>query len=207
MPELGLFPLGIVLLPTEQVPLHIFEPRYRELIGRCLETGEELGLILEDEDGLREVGTRAAVVEVLRRYPDGRLDVAIEGRERFRIVEETEGSAYRTADVITVDDALDTADHTRVELVLTLAGQLAALVGASFEPPDPGLPQLSFAVAARFELAPEVKQELLDEMSEAARIDQLAALLETAVALVERRQRIAASAQGNGKVHVSPGDA
>ena len=72
MPEIGLFPLELVLLPTERVPLHIFEPRYKELIGECLTEGREFGLILEDEQGRREIGTRARVVEVLQRYGRGR---------------------------------------------------------------------------------------------------------------------------------------
>ena len=59
MDELGLFPLNLVLLPGEQAPLHIFEPRYRELIGECLEDGKEFGLVLADDDGMRDVGTRA----------------------------------------------------------------------------------------------------------------------------------------------------
>ena len=79
--EIGLFPLGIVLLPTEQIPLHIFEPRYRELIAECLEEEREFGLILADDDGLREVGTRALVTEVLERFDDGRLNVVDGYRE------------------------------------------------------------------------------------------------------------------------------
>ena len=83
MPELGLFPLGMVLLPTERVPLHIFEPRYRELIGECVAEEREFGMLLGDDEGLREIGTRAAVVEVVDRFPDGRLNVVIEGRVRI----------------------------------------------------------------------------------------------------------------------------
>ena len=60
MTEIGLFPLGIVLLPTELVPLHIFEERYQELIGECLDEDREFGIVLADDDGLHEVGTRAA---------------------------------------------------------------------------------------------------------------------------------------------------
>src|SRR5256885_12755726 len=99
MPELGLFPLGVVLLPTERVPLHIFEPRYRELIGECLAEEREFGLVLGDRDGLREIGTRAAVVEVLDEFPDGRLNIVIEGRERFRLVELTAGRSFATGEV------------------------------------------------------------------------------------------------------------
>src|SRR5262245_7917462 len=85
--EIGLFPLGMVLLPTEQVPLHSFEPRYRALIGECLEQDSEFGLVFADEDGLRAIGTRAAVTEVLERFDDGRLNIVVQGRERFRLVE------------------------------------------------------------------------------------------------------------------------
>src|SRR6059058_3603232 len=99
MDELGIFPLGIVLLPTERIPLHIFELRYQELIGECLELERDFGLVFEDDDGVREVGTRASVFEVLDRFDDGRLNVAVQGRERFRIVSETRGRSFLTAEV------------------------------------------------------------------------------------------------------------
>ena len=86
MEEIGLFPLGMVLLPTERVPLHIFEPRYLELIGECVQHDREFGLVYADDDGIRAVGTRAKVIDVVR-LPDGRLSVVVEGRERFRLVE------------------------------------------------------------------------------------------------------------------------
>ena len=79
MAEIGLFPLGIVLLPTEQVPLHIFEDRYKELIDECLAEEREFGLVYADDDGLRPVGTLAAVTEVIERFDDGRLNVVVEG--------------------------------------------------------------------------------------------------------------------------------
>ena len=71
MTELGLFPLPLVLLPSEHVPLHIFEERYKELIGECLDDDSEFGLVFADETGIREIGTRAAVLEVLTRFEDG----------------------------------------------------------------------------------------------------------------------------------------
>ena len=95
MPELGLFPLGVVLLPSEQLPLHIFEPRYRELIDECIEREREFGLVHADDDGTREIGTTAAVVEIVRRFPDGRLNVVVEGRERFRVVRLHRGPLVR----------------------------------------------------------------------------------------------------------------
>jgi ATP-dependent Lon protease len=95
MDEIGLFPLGIVLLPGEQVPLHIFEPRYRELIGECLERGVPFGLVFADESGMRGVGTEAAVVEVSHRFDDGRLNIVVEGRERLGACPETPAQPVR----------------------------------------------------------------------------------------------------------------
>jgi Lon protease-like protein len=95
--EIGLFPLPIVLLPGEYVPLHIFELRYKELIGECLDAGLELGLVFSDNEGMRTIGTRAVPARVLRRYPDGRLDIVIKGQLRFRVMKLTEGRSFPTA--------------------------------------------------------------------------------------------------------------
>ena len=101
MTEIGIFPLGLVLLPGERVPLHIFEDRYKELIGECLEMDREFGVVLVEESGVRAVGTRASVVEVLERFPDGRLDVVVQGGGRFRVDQITEGRSFITAHVET----------------------------------------------------------------------------------------------------------
>lgn len=201
MPELGLFPLGIVLLPTEQIPLHIFEPRYRELIEECLETGEEFGLVLSDDDGaLAEIGTRARVTEVLERFDDGRLDVVVEGGERFRLLELTEGRVFQTAEVTPVEDVDDPAGPEEIARVLTLFDRLLELTGAIVERPEPDADRISFAVAARFEFAPELKQGLLTLVSERERVGMLGDVLQTAAETVEREQEIAARAATNGKV-------
>jgi Lon protease-like protein len=200
MNEIGLFPLGIVLLPTELVPLHIFEPRYRELISECLDEGREFGLVLADDDGLRSVGTRAAVTEVLERFDDGRLNVVIEGRERFRVVELTSGRSFQTAEVEPVEDEEDPPATADVERSLALFQRLLELTGTEIDPPEPATPQLSFAVAARFEFVPTLKQELLQENSERRRLRRLCELLEGAADALEREREIAARAATNGKV-------
>ena len=204
MNEIGLFPLGIVLLPTELVPLHIFEPRYRELIRECLEEEREFGLVLADDDGLREVGTRAAVTEVLERFDDGRLNVVVEGRERFRIAELTGGRAFQTAEIEPVEDEDDPPVADDVERSLALFRRLIDLTGTEIEPPDPQTPQLSYAVAARFEFVPTLKQELLQEVSERRRLRRLCELLEGAADALEREREIAARAATNGKVQPRP---
>ena len=107
MDEIGLFPLGLVLLPTEQVPLHIFEPRYRELIAECLEREQPFGLVYADDDGLRRTGTLATVVEVVDRFDDGRLNIVVEGGDRFRLVELTEGRSFHTGTIEPFSDRDD----------------------------------------------------------------------------------------------------
>jgi Lon protease-like protein len=200
MEEIGLFPLGMVLLPTEQVPLHIFEERYQELIGECLDEEREFGLVFADDDGLREIGTRAAVTEVMERFDDGRLNVIVEGRERFRLVELTSGRSFHTGEVEVVADETDPAASEDVERVLGLFRRLIDLTGADVEEPGSEEPQLSFAIAARFDFAAELKQELLQETSERARIGNLCRILQAAAEAVERQQEIAARAQTNGRV-------
>jgi Lon protease-like protein len=200
--ELGLFPLGIVLLPTELVPLHIFEERYRELIGECLEDEREFGILLADDEGTRTVGTRAAVTEVLERFDDGRLNIVVEGRERFRVVARTGGRSFETAEVEPVedDDEDEVGEPQDIERALALFARLLDLTGTEIEPPDAATPQLSFAVAARFEFVAPLKQELLEERSERARLKRLCSLLDGAAETLEREREIAARAASNGKV-------
>ncbi|HXY17360.1 MAG TPA: LON peptidase substrate-binding domain-containing protein [Gaiellaceae bacterium] len=205
MDEIGLFPLGIVLLPGEEIPLHIFEPRYRELIGECLELGREFGLILADGGGLREVGTVAAVREVLERHDDGRLDIVVRGRSRFRVVQLTSGRSFQTARIEPFEDAPDAAAPDEAERALTLFERLVELTGSDVDPPeDPASPQLSFELAARFEFAPPLEQELLQERSERRRLVRLCELLEGAATVVAHQQEVAARAATNGKVQPGP---
>jgi Lon protease-like protein len=198
--ELGLFPLGLVLLPTEQIPLHIFEDRYQELVAECLDEEREFGLIYADEAGLRDLGTRAAITEVLERFDDGRLNIVVEGRERFRLVELTEGRSFQTGVVEPVEEVHDPADPIDEERALDLFAQLVKLTGAEVEPPAPDVPQLSFALAGRFEFAAELKQRLLGLTSERERVHMLAEVLEGAAQAVEREREISERAATNGKV-------
>ena len=204
MSELGLFPLGIVLLPTEQIPLHIFEDRYQELIGECLEEGREFGLVFADEDGLRQVGTRAAVTEVLEKFDDGRLNIVAEGRDRFRLIELTGGRSFQTGIVEELVDEPARADPADTGRAIELYQRLVELTGAEVEEPRLDVPQLSFELAGRFEFAPELKQRLLQLTSERSRMKLLAELLEGAATAVEREREIAERAHGNGKVDPRP---
>ena len=200
--EIGLFPLGMVLLPTEQVPLHIFEPRYRELIGECLDNEEPFGLVYADDDGLRRTGTLASVVEVVDRFDDGRLNIVVEGGDRFHLLELTEGRSFHTGTIEPVTDTDDPPPPEDVERGIGLFTRLVELTGAEVEVPGQELEQPSFALASRFELAPELKLELLEETSERLRLKRLCEILETVARAVERQRATAELAAKNG--HAQP---
>jgi Lon protease-like protein len=200
VPELGLFPLGVVLLPTERVPLHIFEDRYRELIGECLDLERDFGLLLADDAGLREVGCRASVLEVLERFDDGRLNIVVEGGGRFRIVRHTSGRSFSTAEVEPFDDEDRTVAPEAAARALTAFRALVELVEAEVELPDPLTPLLSFELAGRVELDAGAKQELLESRSEPGRLERVADLLEGAAAQVALSEEARRRASGNGKV-------
>jgi Lon protease-like protein len=198
--EIGLFPLELVLMPTERVPLHIFEPRYKELIGECLRSGEEFGLVLEDESGRREIGTRAAVVEVLQVFDDGRMNVIVEGHDRFRLRELTSGQVYLTGHVEPVDDDEAEAAEAEIEQALALFRQLVEAASSDVDEPDDSSGPLSFQIAARVDFGSEPKQELLELRSEPERLRHLCPLLEGAIEAVHREREVRERAATNGRV-------
>ena len=200
MTEIGLFPLPLVLLPTERVPLHIFEERYRELIGECLDSGDEFGLVYADDDGVRDVGTRARVAEVLARLADGRMDVLVEGGDRFRLLELTTGRSFHTGVVAPVEDEGDSAGSDAVERALRLFDRLRELTGSEVDVPEADVAQLSYVLAARVEFSPSDKLELLSDVSERSRLDRLCDLLENATAIAQRVRGTAERAATNGRV-------
>ena len=204
MPEIGLFPLELVLLPNERVPLHIFEDRYKDLIGECLADATDFGLILEDDDGLREIGTRTAVIELIDTFDDGRMNVLVEGRGRFRVIELTEGRSFRTAEVELIEDEGELPSDADVERTIAVFRRLVAVAEADeIDEPAAGSPVLSFELAARVDFGPELKQELLELRSEGRRLRRLAELLDQAAQALTREREVRQRAAGNGKV--SPG--
>ena len=204
MPEIGLFPLELVLLPNERVPLHIFEDRYKDLIGECLADATDFGLILEDDDGLREIGTRTAVIELIDTFDDGRLNVLVEGRGRFRVIELTEGRSFRTAEVEAIEDEGELPSDADVERTIAVFRRLVAVAEADeIDEPAAASPVLSFELAARVDFGPELKQELLELRSEGRRLRRLAELLDQAAQALTREREVRQRAAGNGKVSPS----
>jgi Lon protease-like protein len=202
MEEIGLFPLGMVLLPGEQVPLHIFEERYRELVGECLETGREFGLVLADDDGMRAIGTTAAVTEVLESFPDGRLNILVEGRRRFRIDQTTTGRTFATATIQELQDEPGDSFPDEEEMSACLRAFRKVLEAAGTEAEDLDLTNesLAFEIAGRIEFATPAKQELLELRSERERVLRLTEMLDAAVEQVSLQRRARELAAGNGHV-------
>ena len=201
MPELGLFPLPIVLLPTERIPLHIFEPRYRELIEECIETGIDFGLVLTDGEGaVHEIGTRASVAQVLERLDDGRLNIVVEGGDRFRLLELTSGRSFTTGIVEDVEDEDEPAPASDVARAVEVFAALASEAESDVDIPDPDSPLLDFELAARVDFAPDAKQELLASTSPGGRMTRLIELLEVALQAVKIEKALRERAGKNGKV-------
>jgi Lon protease-like protein len=195
--ELGLFPLKVVLLPTEQIPLHVFEPRYKELIAECIEDDSEFGLVLSDDEGLRQVGTRARVTDVLERFDDGRLNVVVEGGERFRLVELTSGRAFHTGQIEPIeDDDLD-AEPADAQRALGLFRRVAELAEAETTEPEPSR-RLSYEIAARIELPIGLKQELLESRSEPERLRRLSQALDGIAELLTKQKELRDLSSRNG---------
>jgi Lon protease-like protein len=197
--EIGLFPLEIVLLPTERIPLHIFEPRYKELIRECLEHDAPFGLVYADEEGVSDVGTEARVVTVLERFDDGRLNILVEGGERVRLVELTSGRSFRTAEVEPLDDD-DPVEPDASDTAVAIGAFRALALLAETEPGeiDASSPQLSFELAARVELPAPAKQQLLELRSERARLRLVAELIDAAGRLLTAAKELAERASRNG---------
>ena len=197
--SLPLFPLGIVLLPTEIVPLHIFEDRYKLMIGECVEEESEFGIVWLADDGLKDVGCTARVAQVLERMEDGRMNILAQGGQPFRLTRRIEELPYPAGDVEMLQD-LDEGDEA---LSLTAREAYADLVERVTDN-RPGVDELdgltAYGMAATIELASAPKQELLEERSEDARLKTVGDLFSTALDRIENAEEAQERAQSNGKV-------
>ena len=101
---LPLFPLDLVLLPGTPLPLHIFEPRYREMISECLDRSQHFGVLRGKEQELAEIGCTAEILTVTKKYPDGRMDIVTEGRTRFEVMQLNQERAFLQAEVLYLQD-------------------------------------------------------------------------------------------------------
>jgi len=172
MPEelLPLFPLETVLLPHCELRLHIFEERYKEMIGECLERGEEFGVVQARGGGLMRIGCTASIEEVLRKYEDGRMDIVTVGRRRFALQEVTGGRSFLRGTAVFFTDLDETPPESSLVIEAVEAWlELARVKGLEAEAPEAGHPQLSFLLA---DISGDLhfRQRLLEMQSERERL-------------------------------------
>jgi Lon protease-like protein len=200
-----LFPLGIVALPTESVPLHVFEDRYRRMIEECLraEPGSpqsEFGIVWLSDEELKDVGCACEIERVLERMDDGRLNILTRGTRPFRLLERQHDLAYPAGVVEFLAEQQETSDAaagaTARELYRELVDQ-----ATDRQLEDDELAEMdAYSMASTVEFALEAKQELLELRSENARLRLLALLLRAAMKRLELIDRAQARARSNGKV-------
>jgi Lon protease-like protein len=197
-----LFPLGLVLLPGEAVPLHIFEERYKLMIGECLDEEREFGIIWLADDALKDVGCAARITRVLERFDDGRLNIVVEGTTPFRLERRIGDLAYPAGDVELLDDEPD-SDEAALERTRSAYADLVEQVTDTRPDPDALAELGAYGMAATLDIALSAKQALLELRSEPARLEQLEALFAEALKRIKTAARVAEQASGNG--HLRPG--
>jgi Lon protease-like protein len=198
--DFPLFPLGMVAVPHEIVPLHIFEDRYKAMIAEVLADGREFGIVWAAEDGLKANGCAMEVTEVLERHEDGRLDILTRGTRPFRIVEEHFDHVYPAGSVEFLDDKDESRDAKTAAEAHEAYGDLVEEATDKVLEPDVLDPLTAYEMAATVDFGPDAKQGLLDLRSENARLRLLTRLFRAAVKRLDFIERAQARARSNGKV-------
>ena len=203
--RIPLFPLNVVLLPGATLPLHIFEPRYRQMVRHCLDEKCEFGVLLALPKGIVRVGCTAQVTEVLKRYNDGRMDIVTVGRSPFRITQLVNADAYAKdplleGDVDFLDDR-DTRVDTRLQSELTRLYEVCHTLVFDDYPKntEAEVPEyFSFVVAATLPLDLMWKQQLLELRCEADRQERLVGYLREWAPHLQKQEKSRARAGGSG---------
>jgi Lon protease-like protein len=206
--DFPLFPLGIVALPTESVPLHIFAQRYRAMVDACLEAAREgregeFGIVWLAREELKRIGCACAIERVLERMADGRMNILARGTRPFRLLERQDELPYPAGIVeFLEDDPEERADLDARRAARELYRKL--VLAATDRPLDPEeLETLdAYSMAGTVEFEAEAKQRLLELRSESARLRLLAELLSAALERMELLERLQARARSNGKIRL-----
>ena len=177
--DLPVFPLPLVLLPGELLPLHIFEARYRELVGRCLAGPEPFCVVLDDDAGVREVGCLARDLTVLERLADGRLNIVVSGGEPVLLgpIDE-EAHSYLSAEATLLEDEDEDLAEEEIEAALAAYSAILSEIGREDAEPLSAQPRLSYALGARIDVGILVGQALLEARSERTRLILITEALE-----------------------------
>ena len=197
--NIPLFPLDLVLYPKEVLPLHIFENKYREMVAYCLEQEVAFGIVWNKEGKLASVGCEAMIDRVMETYEDGRMDIIVEGGNRFRVNGLYNNKSYITADIEAIDEPDEPLQVEARERVITQHMRLLELAGRKVRPTIyQDLEGISFFIAHNAGLNVEQKQQVLELLTENERISYLATHLENMIPKVEEYEDVRRKVQSNG---------
>jgi Lon protease-like protein len=200
MSLLPLFPLQVVLFPGMALPLHIFEPRYKEMIGELLAEKRLFGIVRALNNGIAEVGCTAEIVEVVKTYEDGRLDIVTQGQTRFEVVQVNEERSFLQGEVVYFEDEGAETGGQQLEQLLELHAQAIQVLGADVEVPEAGESDVSFQLAAIMPFDLDFKQTLLGMRSEAERVKSLLEYYRAVLPNLRRAVHARKKSGGNGHV-------
>ena len=201
--DFPLFPLGIVALPHELVPLHIFEQRYRTMIGECLERGSEFGIVWARRRGPARGGLRDGDHRSARAMDDGRMNILTRGTRPFRIVDERHDLAYPAGTVEFLTDKAERADPKTRTAAHEAYGELVAEATDHEPDADELAPLTAYQMAATVDFGLDAKQGLLDLRSENARLRLVTRLFRAAMKRLDFIERARERARSNGRVRFS----
>jgi Lon protease-like protein len=201
--DFPLFPLAIVALPHELVPLHIFEERYRTMIGECLERGTEFGIVWAGDEGVRPIGCAMEITDVLERMDDGRMNILTRGTRPFRIVDERHDLAYPAGTVEFLTDKSEQPDAKTQSAAHEAYGELVAHATDRTPDADELEAMSAYQMAATVDFGLEAKQGLLDLRSENARLRLVTRLFRAAMKRLDFIERAQDRARSNGRVRFS----
>ena len=198
--DFPLFPLGLVALPSELVPLHIFEPRYRTMISECLDAGREFGIVWSADGVARSIGCAVEITRVLETLPDGRMNILTQGTRPFRVVEEQHDLPYPAATIEWLEDRAEHPSEPDAGAARDVYRELVEQATDSEPDADELAAMGAYDMAATVDFGLEAKQGLLDLRSENARLRLVARLFRAALKRLDFIERAQARARSNGKV-------
>jgi Lon protease-like protein len=196
---LPLFPLDAVLLPGAPLPLHVFEPRYKEMIAECLERKQRFGVLRAKNSEVAEIGCTAEILNVVKKYDDGRMDIVTQGRQRFEVMQINSERSFLQAEVFYLRDDPGTATREETSRALELHGEIMKLAGSEPESEsEVSKQELSFHLAGSLPLDLDFKQTLLGMKSEPERLQAVITFFENILPNVRRTLHVRRKAGGNG---------
>jgi Lon protease-like protein len=202
-----LFPLGIVLLPSEVVPLHIFEERYKTMIAECRGDDREFGIVWLSDDGLRTVGCTARVTQVLAEFDDGRTNILVTGGKPFRLLRRIDDMAYPAGEIELLEETQGAPeDDAEAALAAEARERYADLVEQVTDerPSADDLEDLdAFGMAATIEFDAGSKQELLELLSERERLAYVRDLFVKTMKRLAQSEEAGELARSNGRIHIA----